>query len=156
MVQCPSLCLSQHGPTAANLLLYVARGRWRCSNGCAPPAFKWNRLPHHIRALQSIDSFKVAPKTYLFDCLWLNTAETVWQSSTAWLTRALVTSLTCYGALEIVGLLLLLSYICCCGLNQQEISVDCCTAHSSMAGECGQCHIVSIHRKLNRLVLHTA
>jgi len=29
---------------------------------------EWNRLPHHIRALQSIDSFKVALKTYLFDC----------------------------------------------------------------------------------------
>jgi len=33
----------------------------------------WNRLPHHIRALQSIDSFKAAPKTYLFDSSWLNT-----------------------------------------------------------------------------------
>jgi len=30
---------------------------------------EWNRLPHHIRALQSIDSFKVALKTHLFDCL---------------------------------------------------------------------------------------
>jgi len=29
---------------------------------------EWNRLPHHIRALQSIDSFKAALKTYLFDC----------------------------------------------------------------------------------------
>jgi len=27
-----------------------------------------NRLPHHIRALQSIDAFKAALKTYLFDC----------------------------------------------------------------------------------------
>jgi len=27
-----------------------------------------NRLPHHIRAVQSIDSFKAALKTYLFDC----------------------------------------------------------------------------------------
>ena len=69
-------------------------GRWRCSN--------------HIRALQSIDSFKAALKTYLFDCSWPNPAETVWQSSTVWLTRALVTSLSCYGALEIVGRLLLL------------------------------------------------
>jgi len=63
--------------------------------------------PHHIRALQSIDSFKAALKTYLFDCSSLNPAETVRQSSTVWLTRALVTSLSCYGALEIVGLLLL-------------------------------------------------
>jgi len=31
--------------------------------------------------------------------------------------------------------------VCCCG---QEISVDCCTAHSSAAGECGQCHVVSV------------
>jgi len=30
---------------------------------------EWNRLPHHIRALQSIDSFKAALKTYLFDML---------------------------------------------------------------------------------------
>jgi len=29
---------------------------------------EWNRLPHHIRALPSIDSFKAALKTYLFDC----------------------------------------------------------------------------------------
>jgi len=29
---------------------------------------EWNRLPHHIRALQSIDSFSAALKTYLFDC----------------------------------------------------------------------------------------
>jgi len=29
---------------------------------------EWCRLPHHIRALQSIDSFKAALKTYLFDC----------------------------------------------------------------------------------------
>jgi len=26
----------------------------------------------------------------------------------------------------------------------QEISIDCCTAHSSEAGECGQCHVVSV------------
>jgi len=29
---------------------------------------EWNRLPHHIRALQSIDFFRAALKTYLFDC----------------------------------------------------------------------------------------
>jgi len=29
---------------------------------------EWNRLPHHICALQLIDSFKAALKTYLFDC----------------------------------------------------------------------------------------
>jgi len=29
---------------------------------------EWNRLPHHIRALHSIDSVKAALKTYLFDC----------------------------------------------------------------------------------------
>jgi len=29
---------------------------------------EWNRLPHHICALQSIDSFKAALKTYLLDC----------------------------------------------------------------------------------------
>ena len=45
--------------------------------------------------------------TCLTACDWiLIAAETVWQSSTVWLTRALVTSLSCYGALEIVGLLL--------------------------------------------------
>jgi len=35
-------------------------------------------------------------------------AETMWQSSTVWLPRVLVTSSSCYGALEIVWLLLLL------------------------------------------------
>jgi len=29
---------------------------------------EWKRLPHHIRALQSIDSFKAELETYLFDC----------------------------------------------------------------------------------------
>jgi len=70
---------------------------------------EWNRLPHHIRALQSIDSFKAALKTYLFDCLWLNTYCCRYcESSTIWLTRTLAMSLLCYGTLEIVGLLLLL------------------------------------------------
>jgi len=70
---------------------------------------EWNRLPHHIHALQSIDSFKAALKTYLFARDWILTAaETMWQSSTVWLPRALVTSSSCYGALEIVWLLLLL------------------------------------------------
>jgi len=34
---------------------------------------EWTWLLHHIRALQLIDSFKAALKTYLFDCSWLNT-----------------------------------------------------------------------------------
>ena len=42
---------------------------------------EWNRLPHHIRALQSIDRFKVALKTYLFDCSWLTTYR-CWDSAT--------------------------------------------------------------------------
>ena len=46
-------------------------------------------------------------------------AETVWHSSTGWLTRALVMSSTCYGALEIVGLLLLLLF-----LRHLELLVD--------------------------------
>jgi len=28
--------------------------------------------------------------------------------------------------------------------DRQGISIDCCTAHSSAAGECGQCHVVSV------------
>ena len=28
--------------------------------------------------------------------------------------------------------------------GRQEITIDCCTAHSSAAGECGQCHVVSV------------
>ena len=37
----------------------------------------------------------------------------------------------------------------CCGPGRQEISIDCCTAHSSAADECGQCHVVSVRRPLN-------
>ena len=36
--------------------------------------------------------------------------------------------------------------VCCCGLDGQEISVDCC---SMAAGECGQWHVVSVRRRLN-------
>ena len=39
--------------------------------------------------------------------------------------------------------------VCCCGPGRQEISIDCCTAHSSAAGECGQWHVVSVRRKLD-------
>jgi len=52
-------------------------------------------------ALQSIDSFKTALKTYLFDCSWLHPAERVRQSVDARPCNVFV-------ALEIVGLLLLL------------------------------------------------
>jgi len=42
--------------------------------------------------------------------------------------------------------------LCCCGQQQivllwsgrQEISIDCCTAHSCAAVKCGQCHVVSV------------
>ena len=33
--------------------------------------------------------------------------------------------------------------------GRQEISIDCCTAHSSAVGECGQWRVVSVHVKLN-------
>ena len=37
--------------------------------------------------------------------------------------------------------------------GEQEISIDCCTAGAQQqrraAGECGQCHVVSVRRKLN-------
>jgi len=63
----------------------------------------------------SAPSSRLTPSTphWRLTCLtardWLLTAaETMRQSSTVWLTRALVMSLSCYGALEIVGLLLLL------------------------------------------------
>jgi len=43
--------------------------------------------------------------------------------------------------------------VCCCGRGEQEILVDCCTAGAKQqrraAGECGQCHVVSVRRKLN-------
>jgi len=45
--------------------------------------------------------------------------------------------------------------VCCSGPGRQEISIDCmqaCTTHSGaapMSGECGQCHVVSVRRKLN-------
>jgi len=38
-------------------------------------------------------------------------------------------------------------------LSQQELSIDCCTAHSSAAGECGQCHVVSIRSSWTRTCL---
>jgi len=43
--------------------------------------------------------------------------------------------------------------VCCCGPSRQEMSIECCTAGAQQqwraARECGQCHIVSIHTKLN-------
>ena len=43
--------------------------------------------------------------------------------------------------------------VCCCGPGGQEISIDCRTAGARQqrcaAGECGQCHVVSVRRKLN-------
>jgi len=34
--------------------------------------------------------------------------------------------------------------------GRQEMSIDCCTAHScSAAGECGQCHVVSVRSSCN-------
>ena len=41
-------------------------------------------------------------------------------------------------------------------LGRQEISIDCCTAHSSArraAGECGQCHVVSVRSGLTQICL---
>jgi len=35
--------------------------------------------------------------------------------------------------------------VCCWWPGRQEISIDCCTAHCSAAGECGQCHVVGVY-----------
>jgi len=42
--------------------------------------------------------------------------------------------------------------VCCCGRGRWETSIDCYTARAARraAGECGQCHVVSVRRKLNR------
>ena len=50
---------------------------------------------------------------------------------------------------------MLLLWVCCCGPNDQEILIDWRVAgqqqqHSS---KCGECHIVSCHRKLNANLL---
>jgi len=43
--------------------------------------------------------------------------------------------------------------VCCCGSGGQDILIDCCTAGAQQqrraAGECGQCHVVSVRRMLN-------
>jgi len=49
-----------------------------------------------------------------------------------------------------------LLHVCYCGPSWQEILIDCCMAHDSMVGECGQCHVVSICKKLNKDLLKTA
>jgi len=61
-------CTSANTPTAVDMTLITHHHKvpQNITN-------EWNRLPHHICALQSIDSFKAALKTYLFDCSWLNT-----------------------------------------------------------------------------------
>ena len=42
---------------------------------------------------------------------------------------------------------------CCCGSGWQEILIDCCMAGAHQqraASKCGQCHVVSVRRYLNR------
>jgi len=43
--------------------------------------------------------------------------------------------------------------VCCCELGGQEISIDCAMASAQQqrraAGECGQCRVVSVRRKVN-------
>jgi len=43
--------------------------------------------------------------------------------------------------------------VCCCGPGKQETAIDCCTVGAQQqrraVGECGQCHVVSVRRKLN-------
>ena len=46
-----------------------------------------------------------------------------------------------------------LLHVCCCGPSGQQISIDCCTA---VAGECGQCHAVSVRRKQNTVLFYIA
>jgi len=74
----------------------------------APAA--WNQLSSDIRNLQSLGSFKHRLKTHLFNCNWQLTCQgnTVFRGTLT--IRALVMGdgVPCYGALEIVGLLLLL------------------------------------------------
>jgi len=65
----------------------------------APAA--WNQLPSDIRNLQSLGSFKHRLKTHLFNCNCI----TVFCGT---LTIRVLDGALCYGALEIVGLLLLL------------------------------------------------
>ena len=46
----------------------------------------------------------------------------------------------------------LLQVCCSCGPGRQEISIDCGMAGDQLlcaAGECGQCLVVSVRRKLN-------
>ena len=69
-----------------------------------------NQLPSDIRNMQSLGSFKHRLKTHLFNCDWQLTCQsnTVFRGTLT--IRALVMGdgVPCYGALEIVGLLLLL------------------------------------------------
>ena len=43
---------------------------------------------------------------------------------------------------------------CCCGPSHYETSISYCTVHSSTVGTGGQCHLVSVCRKLNIHLFH--
>ena len=61
---CRPICVEQSAAVNTSIATIASFLRYARSFSVVAPS-EWNRLPQHIRAKQSIDSFKVALKSYL-------------------------------------------------------------------------------------------